>query len=76
MLEQIMAILKEIRPNADFTSSKRLVDDKVLDSFDIVTLIGELNDAFDISISVVDITPENFNSPDAILQLVETLSQE
>ena len=71
-----MEILEEARPDVDFTKETRLIDDEVLDSFDIISIVGELNDAFDIEINVNDLLPENFNSAEAIFELVEKLRQE
>ena len=71
-MEKLEKILKEIRPDIDL-NSKSLVDDGALDSFDIVTLVSELIQVFDIDINVEDIVPENFNSVEAIYALVESL---
>ncbi len=71
-MEKILEILTDIRPDVDFNEEKNLVDGGVLDSFDIVSIISELNDAFDINIRVTDLKPENFNSLEAIGQLVES----
>ena len=60
----------------DFTLAQNLIDDGVLDSFDVVSLVSELCDAFEVSISVDDLTPENFNTPEAMLALVERLQNE
>lgn len=70
-MEKLVDILKELRPDIDI-ESKSLVDDGMLDSFDIVTLVGELTDAFSIDIGVEDIVPENFNSVDAIMALINS----
>jgi len=69
-MEKILEILNDIRPDVDFNEETNLVDGGILDSFDIVSIISELNDAFDIHIRVTDLKPENFNSLDAIVQLV------
>lgn len=71
-----MAILEELRPDVDFTAETALIDDGVLDSFDIVSLVGELNDSFDVEINVEDLLPENFNSADAMLELITKLQEE
>jgi len=72
-MEELLKLLQEIRPDVDFDHTERLIDDQVLDSFDIVTLVGEMNDRFNIQIGVEHLLPENFNSVAAILKLVEKL---
>ncbi len=74
-MEKIIAILKEIQPDLD-TDSKRLIDDQYLDSLSILSLIAELEDAFDVMIPAVEITAQNFNSVEGIYQLVERLKEE
>lgn len=75
-MENLMEILSELRPDVDFENEKSLIDDGVLDSFDIVSLVGELNDEFDIEITPNYLIPENFNSADAIYALVTKLQDE
>ncbi|MEA5077756.1 MAG: phosphopantetheine-binding protein [Anaerolineaceae bacterium] len=75
-MEQLLKILGEIHPEIDFEQANNLIDDGLLDSFDIVTLVGEIDDAFDIQIGVEDLLPENFNSPAAMLNLIERLQNE
>ena len=72
-MERITEILESIRPDLDFSSELSLVDDGLLDSFDIVSIISELNDEFDISIRVTELKPENFNSLEAITKMVMRL---
>lgn len=72
-MEQLMEILNELRPDVDFENETALIEDGVLDSFDIVALVGELNDAFDIEIKPNDLVPENFNSANAMMNLIEKL---
>lgn len=75
-MDKIMQILEELRPDVDFTLQQDLIDDGVLDSFDIVSLVSELCDAFEVDIDVNDLLPENFNTPAAMLALVERLQNE
>ena len=76
MLEQIISILNDINPDIDYENETSLIDDGLLDSFDIVSLVGELNDTFDITITVVDLIHDNFNSAAAFAALVEKLQCE
>lgn len=75
-MEKLMEILEELRPDVDFENEDSLVDGGVLDSFDIVALVGELNDEFDIEVKPSDLVPANFNSAKAIYALVEKLQDE
>ncbi len=70
-MEKLMAILNDIRPDLDFTTETKLIDDAILDSFDIISIVSEINDQFGISINVADLTPEHFNSANAIWALVQ-----
>ena len=71
MKEQIIKILTELRPEFDFTQEGvGFIEEGMLDSFDLVTLVSELDNTFGISIDGVDILPENFSSVDAIAALL------
>lgn len=71
MREQIIEILTEICPGIDFEQENALIDDGLIDSLDIVAVVTELMDTFDVQLGVDDLTPENFNSVEAICQLIE-----
>jgi len=75
-VEELMEILEELRPDVDFENETGLIANGILDSFDIVSLVTELNDAYDIEIKPNYLVPENFNSAQAILELVEKLQDE
>ncbi len=75
-MEKIIEILKTIRSDVDFATADKLIDDGILDSFDIVAVVAELCEAFDITITVDDMEPENFNNVAAIKALVDRLSDE
>ncbi len=75
-MEKILSILKSVRPDVDFENEKKLIDDKILDSFDIISIVGEFNEAFDIEIDVEDLEPENFNTVEAMQELIEKLQNE
>jgi len=72
-MEELLEILNEVNADVDFEKCESLIDDGILDSFDIVSIVGELNDAFDVEISPVDIIPKNFNSAKAMWAMVERL---
>ena len=74
-MEELMEILQDLHPDVDFETQERLMDDKVLDSFDIVSLIAQINEVFDISITAKDILPENFNSAAALYALIQRLEE-
>lgn len=75
-MEKLLEILRSIRSDVDFENETKLIDDNILDSFDIVSIVGELCDEYDITITAEDLEPENFNSAAAILALVEKLQDE
>ena len=75
-METLLEILEDLHPDVDFTVEESLIDDGILDSLDIVTLITEINDKFDISIPAEEIIPENFNSANALMALIEKLDEE
>ena len=75
-MDDLLEILKELHPEVDFETCKTLVDDKILDSFDIVSLITEVSDTFDVRIPASEIIPENFNSIDSIWELIQKLMDE
>lgn len=70
-LETVANVLQSIRPEADFSSSSNFISDGLLDSFDIVTLVSELDRTFNVSIPGIEIVPENFSSIPAIEILLQ-----
>ena len=74
-MEKIIKILKNIKPYIDVTNNN-LIDEEILDSFDIVTIVSAVDEEFDIQITARDIVPENFNSVEAIYNLVKKLEEE
>lgn len=75
-MEDVLKILEENFPDIDFAAENALIDDGILTSLDIVMLVGELSNAFDVEISVDDLLPENFNSATAIAALIQRLQSE
>ena len=74
-MEKILAILKEIDPTIDYEHVDDLIDGKVLDSLQIVTLVTEISQAFDITISPKYLEPKYFNSVDAIWEMVQDIQE-
>ena len=74
-MKKLFKILSEIRPDVDFVNEERLVDDGILDSFDIVSIISEVDDAFGVAIRITELKPENFNSANAIFKLIQELKE-
>jgi D-alanine--poly(phosphoribitol) ligase subunit 2 len=72
-MEILLEILSELHPDVDFESCDTLIDDNILDSFDIITLIAEISSEFDVNIPAEEIVPENFNSAKALYALIERL---
>lgn len=72
-MEELMEILRELRPDVDFETETALIDDGILGSFDITALVNEIMDVFDVTISMADLEPENFNSAEAIFEYIQTL---
>ena len=76
MKEQIIEILEDIQPEADYETCQTLIDDHILTSLDVLSLVAELEDEFDVTIPTVEIIPSNFNSVDAIAAMVDILQEE
>ena len=69
-MKRLKKILWELHPELEINCETKLIDDGILDSLDIVTLVTDLNEEYKIGIEAEDITPENFKNLDAILTLV------
>jgi len=75
-MEQLLTILKSMHPEVDFEAADDLIGEGILDSIDIVTLITEINNTFDVSIPAEEVLPENFASAEALWALIERLDEE
>lgn len=76
MKSKVMEILQDVRADVDFENETKLIDNKILESFDIISLVGELSDEFGIEIGPKEMTAQNFNSVDSISAMVERLQNE
>ena len=74
-MEKLLEILTSLHPDVDFVTTSDLVDDGILDSLDIVTLVTEIDAEFDVTIPAEEIVPENFNSAEALMALIERLDE-
>ena len=72
-MEELLKLLKKIKPEVNFEGNEHLIDNEELDSFDIVSIVSAINDEFDIEIGAGDIVPENFNSIQAMYELIQKL---
>ena len=72
-MEELLKILKEIHSDVDYETCTTLIDDGILDSFDIISIITEVSSEFDVQIPANEIVPENFNSAEALWKLIERL---
>ena len=72
-MDELIEILEDIQPDADYENCTTLIDDGILDSFAILSIVSELEDAYDIRITPAEIIPENFNSAEALYAMVQRL---
>ena len=72
-MKKIKNILSELHPEVDFDAPHHLIDERILDSMDVVTLVGEIDEAYGVRIPVEELIPENFASVEAIYKLIERL---
>lgn len=75
-MERLLKILNDIKPDVDFEKEDNLIERNILTSFDIIRLVMEINNEFDVEITPLQIIPENFKSAQTIYKLIETLEEE
>lgn len=75
-MDALLEILTGLHPEVDFEACNTLVDDSIIDSFDIVSIVSEINDAYDVVIPAEEIIPDNFNSSRALYELILRLEDE
>lgn len=75
-MERLLEILRGLHSDVDFGAQEHLIDDMILDSLDIVSLISEISEEFDVTITAKDIIPANFNSAEALYALIKKLEDE
>lgn len=75
-MEELIEILGRIKPGVDFRNATAIIDKKLLDSLAIIHLVSEINDEFDIEIPVTELLPQNFNSLQAMMDMIHRLEEE
>ncbi len=75
-MEELIEVLKGVKPEVDFENEKNLIEDELLDSFDIISIVSAIDEEFDVKITAKDIVPENFNSAEALYNLIQKLEEE
>ncbi len=75
-IDDIIDLLKDVEEDVDYENCTALVDDRLLDSFDILAIINAIDDEFDIAVPAKDVIPANFNSAQGIFEMVQRLAQE
>lgn len=73
-MQKLLAILNDLHPDVDFETENALIDGGILDSFDIVTIVAEMDDAYGVQIPAEELIPDNFNSAEALFALVRRLT--
>lgn len=72
-MNKLLELLKGIRPDVDFETETALIDDGILDSFDVVSIISELDDEFGVQIRIAELDPDNFNSMKSIQEMINRM---
>ena len=74
--QQLLDLLRDLHPDIDFETAEGLIDRKILTSFDVVSIVAELSETYDVELGAVDIVPENFNSARALFALIQRIENE
>lgn len=72
-MEKLLALLSDIRPDVDFANETKLIDDGLLDSLNIMEIVMEIGEEFDVELSPADIIPANFNSAKSMYEMIQRL---
>lgn len=74
-MKELLELLKGVRADVDFENETALIDDGILDSFDVVAVISEIDDKYDVQIRINELDPDNFNSAESIWNLIQKLKR-
>lgn len=72
-MKEVIDMLTDIRPDVDFENCKGLIENKVLDSIDIITIVAEISEQFEVAVPPEELTPENFDSAESIFNMINRL---
>ena len=72
-MKKLLEILEEVKPGVDFESSQNMIEEGLIDSFDIINIIANINEKFDIDFSVAEIIPENFETVKSLYETIERI---
>ncbi|MBQ6320539.1 MAG: acyl carrier protein [Lachnospiraceae bacterium] len=75
-MDELLELLQDVRDDIDFKTCKSLIDDGILASFDILQIISAINETFDVEIPATSIIPKNFNSIEAMYEMIERLQED
>ena len=75
-MDELPEILNDLQPGVDFENETHLIDNHLLDSLSIISLVAELEDTFDVTIPAVEIIPDNFNSAEAMMEMIQRLQED
>ena len=75
-MNELLEILNDIQPGVDFENETHMIDNHLLDSLSIISLVAELEDTFDVTIPAVEIIPDNFNSAEAMMEMIQRLQED
>ena len=75
-MDELLDILNDINPDVDYETEDRLIDGKIFDSFSIITLISAISDAFDLELGPEHLIPENFNSAQAMWEMIQRIQED
>ena len=75
-MDELLEILNDIQPGVDIENETHLIDNHLLDSLSIISLVAELEDTFDVTIPAVEIIPDNFNSAEAMMEMIQRLQED
>ena len=75
-MNELLEILNDIQPGVDFENETHLIDNHLLDSLSIISLVAELEDTFDVTIPAVEIIPDNFNPAEAMMEMIQRLQED